>query len=328
MRAANIIELFAAQGLNLFNMAADPCGADEDRHRRPQCQQTGLNPAQYGTAILDNPAGQYNYLQGGNPALNPEKSKSYTVGLVLQPIANLSGTVDYWNIKVDNVIGVIGANLALQQCLNAGQFCNLIHRDPTLGTLWLSGGFITNTNLNLGTYKTDGVDVTVNYNYPMEKYGSLAFAFTGTYLNEFIIQPVPGLGSYNCAGLYGNTCGPPLPKWRSNLRVMWTTPWSWNAGLTWRYFDSVDIDASSSNPQLTGPSTSPTPRSGRGTTSTSWRSGTSTRTSRCGAASTTSSTRIRRITSIGDLPYYNGNTYPQIYDALGRNFFLNVTAKF
>jgi len=27
-------------------------------------------------------------------------------------------------------------------------------------------------------------------------------------------------------------------------------------------------------------------------------------------------------------PFGNGNTYPQVYDALGRNLFLNVTAKF
>jgi outer membrane receptor protein involved in Fe transport len=34
------------------------------------------------------------------------------------------------------------------------------------------------------------------------------------------------------------------------------------------------------------------------------------------------------ITSIGNLPAFNGNTFPQGYDALGRMFFLNVTAKF
>jgi len=31
------------------------------------------------------------------------------------------------------------------------------------------------------------------------------------------------------------------------------------------------------------------------------------------------------ITTIGS---FSANTYPQTYDALGRNFFLNVTAKF
>jgi hypothetical protein len=27
-------------------------------------------------------------------------------------------------------------------------------------------------------------------------------------------------------------------------------------------------------------------------------------------------------------PFYNGNTYPQVYDTLGRFLFLNITADF
>lgn len=41
----------------------------------------------------------------GNPALDPEKSTSYTLGAVFEPIRNFSFTVDYWNIKVKNLIG-------------------------------------------------------------------------------------------------------------------------------------------------------------------------------------------------------------------------------
>jgi iron complex outermembrane receptor protein len=34
------------------------------------------------------------------------------------------------------------------------------------------------------------------------------------------------------------------------------------------------------------------------------------------------------ITSQGNLPFYNGNTFPQTYDAGGRNIFINLNAKF
>ena len=328
VRAANIIELFAAQGNNLFNMTGDPCGPSKSA-TLAQCQLSGLKPAQYGTAILDNPAQQFNYLQGGNPALTPEKSDSYTIGLVLQPLPNLSATIDWWQIKVKNVIGVIGANLALTQCLNSGQFCNLIHRDPTLGTLWLNGGFITNTNLNLGSFKTDGIDVSLNYNWPMERYGGIAFAFVGTWLNEFITEPVPGLGTYDCAGLYGTVCVAPLPKWRNNLTVTWNTPWSWNVGGRWRYFDSVDIENTSSNPFLAPGDFNP-PDKTLGARNyidlfANWQINKNF--SVRGGVNNVFD-KDPPITSIGNLPYYNGNTFPQTYDALGRNFFLNVTAKF
>lgn len=41
----------------------------------------------------------------GNPALDPEKSTSWTVGGIFEPIRNVSFTVDYWHIKVDDIIG-------------------------------------------------------------------------------------------------------------------------------------------------------------------------------------------------------------------------------
>jgi outer membrane receptor protein involved in Fe transport len=223
---------------------------------------------------------------------------------------------------------VVGANLTLTTCLTTGTLCDQIHRDPLLGTLWLNGGFITNLNLNLGSRETDGIDVTLNYNWPMEKYGSIAFAFQGTYLNEFIVQPLPGGASYDCAGLYGFTCGGPAPKWRSNLRVMWNTPWSWNAGVTWRYFDSVDIDSSSSNPQLAGEFAPPDASLGSRNyfdLVAQWNINKNF-TVRGGVNNVFD--KDPPITSTGNLPYYNGNTFPQTYDALGRNFFLNVTAKF
>ena len=142
VRAPNIIELFTAQGFNLFGFTRDPCGAGSTggppTATPAQCALTGLPLSQYGSPLLTNPAGQGNYLQGGNAALTPEKSKSYTIGVVLQPTKNFSATVDYWNIKVTNQIGIIAPSLVLSQCLDSAQFCNLIHRAAN-GTLWFSG---------------------------------------------------------------------------------------------------------------------------------------------------------------------------------------------
>ena len=62
-------------------------------------------------------------------------------------------------------------------------------------------------------------------------YGSLQFAFLGTYTPMLILSCrrrqayIPGTGHYNCAGLYGTTCTVPQPKWRHRLRVTWDTPW-------------------------------------------------------------------------------------------------------
>lgn len=41
----------------------------------------------------------------GNPSLAPEKSTSWTLGAIFEPTRNLSFTIDYWNIKVEDIIG-------------------------------------------------------------------------------------------------------------------------------------------------------------------------------------------------------------------------------
>jgi len=335
VRAANIIELFTAQGLNLFSMSHDPCAGGVPGQATPTatlagCIASGLPASKYGAAIIDSPAGQYNFLQGGNPTLEPETAKSYTVGLVLQPWTNFSATIDYWNIKVSNQIGLVPSATAVQSCVTSGTFCDLIHRD-TQGTLWLSGGgFVTGLSQNLGSEKTDGIDITLNYLWPIQNWGSLGFGLVGTYLNQFIVEPIPGFGSYDCAGLYGTTCGTPLPTWRSKLSVTWNTPWNVNAYLAWRYFSSVDIDSSSSNALLNAPFDAV-----NGTLGTQnyidlalqWMV-TKNFTVRAGVNNVFDRDPPIISSAIAGPPFGNGNTYPQVYDTLGRNIFVNVSAKF
>ncbi len=141
IRAANIIELFQQQGTNLFG-GSDPCAGPNPSASLEGCLRTGLPANLYGSNLLTSPAGQYNFLQGGNPDLTPEKAESYTIGMVFDQPSNIRGfsaTIDYWNIKVKNNIGIVGAQDQLNQCVDTGTFCNNIHRD-NLGTLWLDGG--------------------------------------------------------------------------------------------------------------------------------------------------------------------------------------------
>ena len=79
---------------------------------------TGVTGAQFG-AIDASPAGQYTQFAGGNPNLKPEKSDTYTGGIVLTPrfLPRFSLTVDYFNIKIKNTIGTVGAQLILDQCV-------------------------------------------------------------------------------------------------------------------------------------------------------------------------------------------------------------------
>ena len=328
VRAANIIELFQAQGLNLFNMGADPCAGPNPAATLAQCQRSGVTAAQYGSALLTNPAGQYNFIQGGNPNLDPEKAKSKTFGVVFTPMKNFNASIDYFQIKVDNEISNITPALIVTQCVFSGQFCDLVHRDQ-FGSLWLTGS-VTATNINIASQKTSGVDLTLDYVYPMNNWGSLDLNFIGTWLEAFKTTPVPGLGEYDCKGLFGSTCGTPLPEWRHKARATWMTPWNTDVALTWRHFSKVKIDSSSGNPLLSGSFNAVDGEMSERDyfdIAASWNV-TKQFTIWGGVNNVFDKDPPIVSSSIAGAPFGNGNTYPQVYDSLGRKLFVSLQYKF
>ena len=161
VRAANIVELFTAQGFNLFDAPGDPCGwqlntpdpeTDDPirsmrlsiRHSTALCLQTGVPVGNLGSFGLDSPAGQYSFLQGGNLELTPEESDTMSYGVVFQPrfAPGLAVTVDYFDIEIEDTISTIGANNTFTACYDVGDpdACGLIDRDAGSGSLWLGDG--------------------------------------------------------------------------------------------------------------------------------------------------------------------------------------------
>lgn len=330
IRAANLVELFQAQGNNLFDMDFDPCAGPTPAATREQCARTGVTAAQYGT-IQDSPAGQYNFLQGGNPNLEPEKAKTYTMGLVFTPTRNLSATVDYFDIKVDKAIDNIDPATSVSKCINENTLCNLITRDR-LGTLWLfDEGRVVGTQVNLGSIHTSGVDLAVNYNHPLgNNMGTLGVTFIGTWLQKLEIEEIPGAGKYDCVGLYGiNKCGVPNPEWRHKLRFNWSMPWNVDAGVTWRYMDKVMDQRTDSNPLLAGtphPLTRELDAQNYIDLHASWMV-TKYLTLRAGINNLFDEDPPLTDQQ-GPSVFGNNNTFPGTYEALGRKFFFNATFKF
>jgi outer membrane receptor protein involved in Fe transport len=327
IRAANIVELFTAQGFNLFDLTGDPCGAAAPNANATlaKCVATGVPAANYRSVALDSPAGQYNFTQGGNPNLKPEISTTKTFGIVLTPdfAPGMSLALDYFDIKIDGTISTFGAENTLNACYNNNDAasCSRITRNPANGTLWVGSGNVQDLNVNIGSLQTSGVDLNFNYNrVNIGSFGSLNFNVTATYLDKLLTEPGPGISNYDCVGFFGSVCGTPKPQMRGQSRVGWKTPWKdLDVDLTWRYIGGVDMKG--------------------------------------GAA-----TRIDRVFSAenyidlaASIPVFgkseirfgvnnvfdndpqlnasvgttgNGNTYPQTYDALGRFIFVGVKTKF
>jgi outer membrane receptor protein involved in Fe transport len=354
VRAPNVNELFAPQNV-VLDGTNDPCaGLAASSPLVATCAKAfNLTPAQV-LAIEPNPANQYNGQLGGNPNLKPEISDTYTAGVVLRPTfaPGLSVSVDYFDIKVDGFIGTIGSNLILNQCLStlSQQFCGLVHRAPGDNSLWLDPtGFVQDTTLNTGSLRTSGVDLNVDYRTDLSSlglgdYGSISASFVGTWLDNLTTQPLPGGGSFDCAGLYGTVCESanaegPAPKWRHKARLTWNTPWSYgdwfkslSFGVQWRYIGRVTLDAFQSNPLLNNPGIAY--ESDRVFAAQNYIDLTANFTVhnnlnfRVGVNNVFD--KDPPLVGASNCPAgpCNGNTYAQTYDSLGRFVFVGLTADF
>ena len=348
VRAPNLVELFQPNFVALDG-SIDPCAGSVDANglvngkTAAQCANTGVTAAQFGNVVA-NPAGQYNGLVGGNTALRPEVATTKTFGVVLQPsfLPRLAVTVDYYDIKVEKAIQGFGADTIVQTCVNDGDptLCALIHRNP-VGSLWLTpDGYTSDLSTNIGSVRAKGIDVTASYVQPLGEWGSLGANLNGSYLDKFVTDN--GLSEpYNCAGYYGTLCGVPAPKWRHKARLTYTAPNGIGVSVQWRYFSKVKVDKSSTNSSLGGAVTA------NGVNFEDFDKVLKSQsyfdlalTSKIGdhysmrAGVQNIFDKIPPLVSgsgafnncLGTL--CNGNTYPAVYDALGRYIYIGATLDF
>ncbi len=344
VRAPNIGELFTPQFVGLDG-AHDPCAGPlaagsttvlASGATAAQCALTGVTPAQFGN-IGANPAFQYNGQFTGNPNLVPEVADTYTVGLLLQPrvVPNLTLSVDYFHIKIDGRIGPVGGDAILNNCITTGAGCAAIHRSST-GSLWRGNSFVDDPNVNQGSVKTSGIDLKSSYRLSMATLGSLLFSVEGTYLKELITQPIAGGASYDCEGLFGATCGGGNPKWRHVFNATWSTPWDGlDLNLRWRHFGSDSSESATSNPFLQKNPYLPLSNIAAfnyvdltGTLNVYKNVRLELGVNNIADKSPPIVTGVDCSTSSPAGANCNGNTFPGVYDAMGRYLFATVTAQF
>ena len=108
------------------------------------------------------------FLSGGNPTLIEEKGKSLTLGFVIEPsfIPGLSLTVDYYKIKVEDLIASLSAQSIISLCYGNASginnpFCATVQRDPATG-LFVEPAVISG-GVNFAAQKTKGIDFDLAY---------------------------------------------------------------------------------------------------------------------------------------------------------------------
>jgi outer membrane receptor protein involved in Fe transport len=355
VRAPNVVELFTPAAIGLDGTySADPCAGATPVASAAACARTGVTAAQYGH-IESNPAGQYNGLLSGSTTLKPETALTSSFGIGWTPsfIPGFRAQIDYYNINIEGVIqGLGGANI-LSQCLQNDVLCGNIHRDQ-FGSLFLlstlpTAGYIVDPKVNNGSLLERGVDLDVSYSFDVGFLGKIRTALVGTYINSYEVEPIANNPSsaYQCVGYYGATCssfntgaGVPISRWRHTLRTTWSTPWSGlDVSLAWRYFSGVKTEQFSGNPNIGAIG---------GTIANGTISNTDAFISSFSFVDLTAAVKLGDkvtlrlgVNNIFDRdppiigastlpgpPAGNGNTFPQVYDSLGRFIFGQIIAQF
>jgi len=252
VRAPNVNELFLGTA-NGFPGADDPCASDHVAEHggiaalTAICEATGVPAGQ--TGLFEQANSQIEGAFGGNPDLFEETSDTYTIGAVIQPEAleGFSMTVDYYNIKITDVVGTFGGgvNNILKNCyagkVASDPFCQAITRRSD-GNV----DIVAALNANNAKLETEGVDIQVNYSLDtdfglFDDSSTFSVNWLGTYVikNDFLPDNDPNTVFIHCAGNFGPGCGTPDPEFRFTTRFSYASgPLS--ASLKWTYYGGTD----------------------------------------------------------------------------------------
>ena len=180
-RAPNIYELFGGQ-VDSFPTYTDPCDPDSNQGvLAPGCAQTTV---QLDTQVLAR--------VGGNPNLQPESGDTITAGIVWTPTFgdhDISLTVDYWRVKLDDLITALGVQYILDDCYvdqNASS-CALVTRRAADYSI----AQVLDAPLNAAKSQADGVDTEIRWNFE-SSIGEWEASVLWAHYNKFERQAFPG----------------------------------------------------------------------------------------------------------------------------------------
>ena len=231
IRAPNLYELLrpVSQG---FRPVEDPCLAMNSPSAgvKDMCVKQGV-PSNIIETLEDGTRSGYYSITGGNPDLLEEEANTFTAGLVLAPTAvpGLTMSVDYYAIELTDTIAQVDGQLLINDCfatlIFASESCQSIVRDPNGNMLEVHA-----STLNLSDRKVDGVDLSVAYAFDDlpgwaggDNDATLDISWFSSWQFENTTQVLANLPATDCAGYYSGTCSTgairPTPAFRSILRL-------------------------------------------------------------------------------------------------------------
>lgn len=212
------------------------------------CRRDGIDPL---STACQNTSSDYYYqpnqarVSGSSPLLEPETGKSTTIGFVWDVLPNLSATVDYYQIKLEDRVRLIPDEVTFEREADcrlgrdregnpvdtSSAECNFytsyyverpVGDQNPLGRITRWRSFPINASL----MQTTGVDASLKYMHQMDRWGSLGVQVGYTHVFSFETADFadsPIIDSRN-----DRQYNP--VRWRANMRLNWAYE-DWNTSL-------------------------------------------------------------------------------------------------
>lgn len=240
-RAPGLYELFLGDQTGfLAQLGIDPCidwANATNPNIRANCAAAGIPDNYQGAG-----ASATIISGGGFGVLKPETSKSFTTGLVFTPgFANLSASLDYFRIEVNDEIGQLNATTIVGSCyalpVFPNNFCNLFTRADASAVNPYNILEVRDSYININKQLVRGYDLNVTWEGEFS-FGKLAIESQFTKTIEqiellFNSSEASGFETNDNNGLIGN------PKLVGNIRTAYTRG---DFTYTWgmRYVDETE----------------------------------------------------------------------------------------
>ena len=182
----------------------------------------------------------------GNPDLKEETAETITLGIVANLMENLTLSVDYWNIQIEDMIATEDPDGVYRECLSPTSnpsfdpdhtACRQISRNPSNG----AEGNTTLLYTNEGAVDFAGYDVSLNWNTEVGP-GNLNINTQLTIADKMETRVNPSLGFNDWKGTSGPSDIIGLNAYAYDWRSLVTASYSmgaWTATLRWRHLPGI-----------------------------------------------------------------------------------------
>ena len=172
---------------------------------------------------------------GGNPALQPERSRQLNAGIVFEPASGLSASVDYYRVTIRNVIATVGLDAIFNDYAQWAP-SYVVRKPPDAEHPNLPGPieYVVQTQTNVGQITTSGLDLNLRWQGGATPRGQVSVDLDGTYVLDYRHTGFASLADASGVGMRPDDGTGVIARYRQYAQLNWA--WSaWGATLANTY---------------------------------------------------------------------------------------------